>query len=202
MAHVPTQVRSEQFIDAAVRIIAEQGVPRATTRRIAEAADAPLASLHYCFRDKDGLFLAVFQHLADEAASTFASLEPAELEVTVTRLVEFMGRWVVEHPDYALAQVDLYLWMARHRPALAAESAEVYLRSVADVLQRSAGPSVPADRIKALASVLAGVADGLVVQRAALRGQAHVDAYVAAFLPAVPGLCARARGEESASDAS
>src|SRR4051794_30853167 len=111
MAHVSTEDRSIQFIEAAVRVIADQGVGRATTRRIAEAADAPLASLHYCFRDKDGLFLAVFEHLANEATKAFTAIEPDTLEVTAVELVRDSARWVMERPDYALAQLDLYLWL-------------------------------------------------------------------------------------------
>ncbi|MBO2006846.1 TetR family transcriptional regulator [Serratia marcescens] len=38
-------------------MITEHGVANATTRRIAEAAGSPLASLHYVFHTKDELFL-------------------------------------------------------------------------------------------------------------------------------------------------
>jgi AcrR family transcriptional regulator len=50
VAHLPADVRREQFIDAAVNVIARVGVDGATTRRIAEEADAPPAALHGCFQ--------------------------------------------------------------------------------------------------------------------------------------------------------
>ncbi|WP_280447927.1 TetR family transcriptional regulator, partial [Nocardia cyriacigeorgica] len=49
------------MVAAAVRVIAARGVDVATTRRIAEEANAPLATLHYCFATKELLFAAVFE---------------------------------------------------------------------------------------------------------------------------------------------
>lgn len=194
LAHVSTEDRSVQFIEAAVRVIAEHGVASATTRRIADAAEAPLAALHYCFRDKDGLFRAVFDHLAVEATRQFAAIEPSELDATATEVIRLSVRWAMEHPDYALAQVDLYMWMARQRPALASEAYSVYLHAVSDVLQRAAGPSAPAQAIEDLASVLVGATDGVVLQWASHRDQARVDAYVDAFCAGIPAMCGRVAG--------
>ncbi|MCP2298583.1 transcriptional regulator, TetR family [Nocardia amikacinitolerans] len=189
LAHVPTADRSVQILEAAVRVIAEHGVANATTRRITEAADAPLASLHYCFRDKDGLFRAVFENLAAEATKPFALIELGDLEATATDLVRHSGHWVVEHPDYALAQLDLYLWMVRNRPTLAAEAYNVYLRAVADVLQRAAGLSARPEAVEALASVLIGATDALVVQWASHRDPARVQAYVDVICAGIPAMC-------------
>lgn len=44
MARVGAEVRRQDFIEAAVKVIAEYGVANATTRRIAAAANSPLAS--------------------------------------------------------------------------------------------------------------------------------------------------------------
>lgn len=194
LPHVSTEDRSIQFIDAAVRVIAERGVASATTRRIAEAADAPLASLHYCFRDKDGLFLAVFEHLAAEITKQSTAIEPAELEVTAQEVIRRSVRWLMDHPDYALAEVDLYMWMTRHRPALAKESYEVFLRAVTDVLQRAAGPSARAEAIANLASVLIGATDGLVLQWASDRDRARADAYADVICAGIPAMCSGIRG--------
>ena len=42
MARVSAEQRRRELVDAAVRVIAEHGVPGATTRRIADAAGAPM----------------------------------------------------------------------------------------------------------------------------------------------------------------
>ncbi|UGT55957.1 TetR/AcrR family transcriptional regulator [Nocardia asteroides] len=189
LAHVPTADRSVQILDAAVRVIAEHGVANATTRRITDAADAPLASLHYCFRDKDGLFKAVFENLAAEATKPFDLIDLGDLVTTATSLVRHSADWVVEHPDYALAQLDLYLWMVRNRPTLAAESYDVYLRAVTDVLQRAAGSTARPEDVEALASVVIATSDALVVQWASHRDPARVRAYVDVFCSGLPAMC-------------
>ena len=63
MARVGAELRRQDFVEATVKVIAEHGVANATTRRIAAAADCPLATLHYVFRTKDELFYAVYESL-------------------------------------------------------------------------------------------------------------------------------------------
>lgn len=189
MAHISTAERSIQFVEAAVRVIADQGVANATTRRIAEAADAPLASLHYCFRDKDSLFHAVFEHLTEGAVQAFASVEPERLSVTAEHYIRYSTDWIVQNPDYALAQLDLHLWMSRNRPESATELADGYFRAVAAILHRAAGPTVSEEGAMNLASVLSGAIDGIVTQWAAHRDSSRVDAYAETFCAGIPALC-------------
>ncbi|MEV6059962.1 TetR/AcrR family transcriptional regulator [Nocardia asteroides] len=182
-----------QIIDAAVRVIAEHGVTNATTRRITDAAGAPLASLHFCFGDKDGLYLAVFEHLAVEAIKLFDSIEPNELDVTAARVVRHSVQWAMDNPDYSLAQIDLYLWMLRNRPDLAAESYGVLLRATTDVLQRATGAAAAAEAIADLASVMISAIDGLVLQWASHKDRVRVAAFVDAFCAGIPAMCSHAQ---------
>ncbi|MFK0001231.1 TetR/AcrR family transcriptional regulator [Paenarthrobacter sp. NPDC090522] len=73
MARVPAEERRLQFVEAAARVIAQDGLASATTRRIASEADAPLAALHYCFRNKDELLEEVYNFLSRDYAK---ALEP------------------------------------------------------------------------------------------------------------------------------
>jgi hypothetical protein len=86
------------------------------------------------------------------------------------------------------------MWMTRHRPALAKESYEVFLRAVTDVLQRAAGPSARAEAIANLASVLIGATDGLVLQWASDRDRARADAYADVICAGIPAMCSGIRG--------
>src|SRR3954470_2248267 len=67
---VPRQERSrrrvEELLDAAARVVVEHGVDAVTTRDIAEAADAPVASLYQYFNDKEDVLLALAQRDMDE----------------------------------------------------------------------------------------------------------------------------------------
>lgn len=50
----------ERLLQAALRLFAQQGYAKASTREIADAAGANLASIRYYFGDKAGLYRAVF----------------------------------------------------------------------------------------------------------------------------------------------
>ncbi|PSR66892.1 hypothetical protein C8258_18665 [Nocardia sp. MDA0666] len=93
-----------------------------------------------------------------------------------------------------MAQLDLYLRIARTRPALASESYAFLLHAISDVLGRSAGPSASRQAIEDLAWVLVGAIGGLVVQWASHRDQARVDAYVDALCAGIPAMCNRITG--------
>ena len=60
---IPSQERSrrrvEEMLDAAARLVVEQGVEALSTRDIAAAAGAPVASLYQYFADKEGVLLAL-----------------------------------------------------------------------------------------------------------------------------------------------
>jgi AcrR family transcriptional regulator len=111
---VPRQERSrrlvEGLLDAAERIVVERGVEALTTRDIAEAADAPVASLYQYFSDKEDVLLALALRDMGEMDAQVAG-DLAELEVlSVSSLVRAT----------MMAFVSVY----RRRPAFV----EIYLR--------------------------------------------------------------------------
>lgn len=97
MPHVPAEERREQLIDATIRVMAEHGLEAATSRRIADAAGAPLASIHYTFGSLEALMGAAYARALDQMlnridaavvldrgyAVAFASLADAVADVLV-----------------------------------------------------------------------------------------------------------------------
>ena len=58
-----TATTPERILEAAGEIFGREGFKAATIRRIAETANANVASINYHFRDKEGLYAAVLEHL-------------------------------------------------------------------------------------------------------------------------------------------
>ena len=111
---VPRQERSrrrvEGILDAAARLVVERGVDALTTRDIAAAADAPVASLYQYFADKEDVLLALAQRDMAEMDTQVAA-DLAEVEVlSVASLVR--------------TTMTAYVAVYRRRPAFV----EIYLR--------------------------------------------------------------------------
>ena len=55
---ISAEDRKEQLIAATVELMRREGVQSVTMRAIAKEANAPLATAHYCFSNKDELMEA------------------------------------------------------------------------------------------------------------------------------------------------
>ncbi len=67
----------ERILEAAGEIFGKEGFKAATIRRIADAADANVASINYHFRDKEGLYAAVLENLFQMGFAKF----PADMDI-------------------------------------------------------------------------------------------------------------------------
>ncbi|WP_420212859.1 TetR/AcrR family transcriptional regulator [Burkholderia aenigmatica] len=161
MTRVRAALRRQDFVDAAVEVIAAHGVAGATTRRIAEAAGCPLASLHYVFHTKDDLFDAVYESLFDLLATNApANTEFQSFGELAGWQLRKMVEWLVQHPSYARAQSELIQWAERHRPDFA-------LKTYAQTIERTiayfdkCAPQVNHDMIEPVARMSIILIDGL-----------------------------------------
>lgn len=128
MARVGAELRRQDFIRAAISVIAEYGVANATTRKIAAAAGSPLASLHYVFNTKDDLFYAVFESLVRLPSQAMEAV-PSHLSAadSVAETMRQLVHWFIEQPDIATAQIELYMWTTRNQPEM---TAKIYAMSL------------------------------------------------------------------------
>lgn len=110
MAHVSIKDRSHQFVEAAARVIAQEGIAAATTRRIAAEADAPLAALHYCFRSKDELLDEVYNFLSRDYAGELEPLQDGlTLEESVSEHARRIWRRMLNTPYEQVTTFELLL---------------------------------------------------------------------------------------------
>ncbi len=75
--------RIEQILDAAIRLFAEKGFHRTTTRDIAEAADVAEGTLYNYFANKDDLLFGIMQRLTE--SMTFDAMHTEALPTADTR---------------------------------------------------------------------------------------------------------------------
>lgn len=125
--------RRRALVDAAVRVIARDGVAGATTRAVVAEAGMSLASLHYAFPSRDQLLEAVVEEVTDqERRAAEAGLLPGAGTATGTLadvLRDGLDRYVdtlVADPERELALLELALYAMRtpgHRAAVVAQYA-------------------------------------------------------------------------------
>ena len=131
MARISVEDRSRQFIEAAARVIAAEGIVAATTRRIAAEADAPLAALHYCFRSKDDLLNEVYNYLSRDYARELEPMPtPRTLEDAVDLHIRRIWRRMLTAPHEQITTFELLLRSTRLDKPQEIDSARVINRSM------------------------------------------------------------------------
>src|SRR4029453_5080850 len=133
--------RKNRIVDAAIDVIAEQGVAGTTHRLIAAAADVPLGSLTYHFSSLEDLRAQAFQRHAERMSGIYAAhfdgVETCEQFVeSGTALIPGDAR--ADHHDWAVAY-ELHL-AALRAPALRAVT-ETWMRASRAVLERFVDPT-------------------------------------------------------------
>jgi AcrR family transcriptional regulator len=174
MPYLPINERRERIIDAAIDVLAKEGLDRLTTRRIAAKAKVPLGSLHYCFDNKDELLAMIVERGADMLQEAFVDVDPEKgVEACVRDSIDAFWHWYRDNIGLQLALMELGMWRIRR----GGDPAEIYTMwdpfgrtLLHELLQRAA----KADGVKLRASVVDDVVrfilhrfDGLAYEYAA-----------------------------------
>ncbi|MGC5023807.1 TetR/AcrR family transcriptional regulator [Tsukamurella sp. DT100] len=218
MARISAVERRQELIDAAVLVIAENGVDGATTRRIADRAGAPLATLHYCFASKELLFGAVYEHIAGRYREVITESDVhGDVATTARGLMRGLLTWYVENPETASAIFELISWAQRQDGAKATGVYDEAISTVRSILiadAAAAGQSIDEATLDRLAYVVTVISDGfainwMVYRTAGMEPEIELtigllDSWLAANLPGgepVPPAAAelRSRPEAAAS---
>jgi AcrR family transcriptional regulator len=108
MPHVSSEVRREQLIAAAITVMASHGLDATTSRRIAEAAGAPLASIHYTFDSLEALVLEAYARVLDDVLTRLDRAVPRTegFAVAFAALADAVAD-VIGDPDTGILLIDL-----------------------------------------------------------------------------------------------
>jgi AcrR family transcriptional regulator len=157
--------RRSSLVKAAVEVIAAHGVEGATTRRIAAAAGASLASLHYVFESKEALFFAIWENQVDALErSTRAGARRDGLGQTANRLLRETFDWFRSDEPYARVQLELTFWALRQDGSLGVRTYDLHTRVMRQGLNDGLLPGEDASVIDGLARLIVALADGISVQ--------------------------------------
>lgn len=74
MPRIPSAERRERLVAAALRVIADRGLPAATTRAIVAEAGMSLASFHYAFRSHDEMMRELVAHVVGAQREAVAAV--------------------------------------------------------------------------------------------------------------------------------
>ncbi|HET7736337.1 MAG TPA: TetR/AcrR family transcriptional regulator [Nocardioidaceae bacterium] len=162
MARIPIAERRSQLIEAAVQVIATQGIDNATTRRIAEQAESPLTMLHYCYDTKEDLFADVYAYVNRRYREVLVGSDPhADLATTARQLARAIMTFYLDTPDVAATIVELISWARRQHEDRGVAVYNQALDAAREVLgDAAAKEGVSAETIDELAYVVAAVTDG------------------------------------------
>lgn len=200
--------RRAVIIDAAVRVLAREGIADTTTRKIATEANVNQAMISYYFGGKDGLLYAVLQEMMRRTEEIARASLPAGLNLaeSLADAIEAFWRHVEQAPELQVMQYELTLYALR-RPAsawLATRQYEGYSAIVAGLIEAVSGACGErlAEPPDALARFIVGGLDGLILQYVsnpdALRARDDLRRLIAATVALALGGATRAPNTDTA----
>ena len=113
MARIPPAQRREQLVGAALRVIARDGVPAATTRAIVAEAGMSLASFHYVFRSRDEMMGELVSHVVGAQHESVAAAVGPDLRATLRAGLRTYLEIIVHDPVQELALLEIMQYAMR-----------------------------------------------------------------------------------------
>lgn len=169
-------LRREQIVDAAMGVIAEEGIQNLSLSAIEARARMSRGQLTYYFRTKEDILLAVFDRLLammHERARTDGD-GPCRLQgVGWERMRQFLTLFLLDPPPAELFHALQYTFLAQvgHRDDFRRRLADLYEEwrghMAADVAEELARPRRRAASPRTFATLVQAILHGLAMQRVA-----------------------------------
>jgi AcrR family transcriptional regulator len=169
------------LVAAALAVLLEQGPDAVTTRRVAERAGAPLAAVHYVFRDKQELLQAAIDQVMLSFASALQQRMRPELGLrqAVADSLDGYWSWVCAHEDMSLAATETFVSALRAGTVAATAVADVLELLTAHYEQAASYDGhAPRTAIPRLARLVLTASEGLTLVYLAQRDPAATQADV------------------------
>lgn len=182
-------------MQAAITVIAREGLAGASTRAIAEAAGVNKAMLHYSFADKDTLLLAVLGHILTDVRETLTRAAAGAPDQPVARMAALMrAYWHHVEATPALQRVQYELTLYALSQASHAELAQRQYAGYVDLVAGAIGTAPGRKRaaVRTVAELVVATLDGLILQfladPARPPAQRRLNAAISALSPQIEAL--------------
>jgi AcrR family transcriptional regulator len=163
----------EKIVDAAYRVLAEQGYEAATVKEIARAAGVAPGLLHYYFASKDDLLVEVLSEASSRygmdmrQAASLSRPAPRGQQME-TALAEPLAR-LTRQPEWYRLRYELFALGLRNPAILPGVDALLAKgrEGIGNVIQAIGGDAISDEETRALAAILLASFDGLALQKLA-----------------------------------
>jgi DNA-binding transcriptional regulator YbjK len=127
VSRIASAQRRLLLVEAALRVIAANGVAAATTRAIVAEAGMSLASFHYAFRSHDEMMRELVAHVVEgESTAIFAAMRPGnDIRSSLHDALNAYLGYLVGDPEHEQVMQEL-LQYALRTPGLARLAQEQY----------------------------------------------------------------------------
>ncbi len=189
--------RRAEILEAAIRVLARDGLAQASTRKLAAEAGINQATLLYHVGSKDELLLAVLREMMRQTReiAVAAAEEDLPLREAIANSLRAFWHHVEMTPELQVMQYELTLYALRNREAawLAREQYSGYCEVVEGVLRAASERqgttcAIPCD---ALSRFIVGGLDGLILQfvsdQNTARARNDLEALIAAVIALAEG---------------
>ncbi|GAB2738740.1 hypothetical protein GCM10027174_10050 [Salinifilum aidingensis] len=165
MPRISAAERRGEFVKAAVEVIATHGIDGATTRKIADQAQAPLAALHYCYDSKEDLFEDVYEFVSARFRDVLVNSDPhGDLVATARQILRGVMECYLESANFAATAMELINWARRQHQDRGMRVYDQAMEALRTVLRSAADDrALDRDDIDQIAYVIASLADGFAV---------------------------------------
>ncbi|MEV7594222.1 TetR/AcrR family transcriptional regulator [Streptomyces sp. NPDC089922] len=200
MARMPSAERRRQLTEAAIRVMARDGVAATTTRSVCAEAGVSLSVFHYCFDSKQALLESVITAITEHSVTLVREALRPKATLRETVRAGFQAYWdhVSAHPGEHLLTYELTQYALRNPgfEHLARRQYELYSDTYTELIEQLCARMGFALRVPVpvLARYLAAMTDGLTLRHLVLGD----DAAAAAILDALTAHVAALAGEETA----
>lgn len=157
------QRRVEDILDAAARVLTEDGYASFTLRRIADVAEIRLSNLQYYFKIKEDLLNALLKRIFDNYSVALGKIIQTRRGSAKSRFLMIIDYLLKDQESQSSCAIFWELWaLAAREDAIATimnNYYDTYLKQVTDAI-REISPEMPKPRAQRHAAAIVSIIEG------------------------------------------